>query len=276
MSRMIRVIAGVLITIGLLGATVGALALVFNNHEDDRDTWLAVVFSGLSMMIGGIWVMAAGGVTTSRRIDRIVAISSALGTFTAMGLVQYMLLRHDVDGAVPGWMPPLAGIAAMFGIGLLIVLMLVSLRPTGELARVVRITATCVTLGTMAMILFAIVMNSRLDEWAEGLTAMASIGGTALSAILSVIAHRLVRAEQRSRGRLGETVAESIMLELDCPRCGQTRRAPAGVSACLKCSHALSVAVEEPRCECGYQLFRLEAATCPECGRPVRRSPVPA
>jgi hypothetical protein len=38
---------------------------------------------------------------------------------------------------------------------------------------------------------------------------------------------------------------------------------------CSKCGGGLFVDVEEPRCECGYLLYRLQSPTCPECGQMV-------
>jgi primosomal protein N' len=42
-----------------------------------------------------------------------------------------------------------------------------------------------------------------------------------------------------------------------------------GLAHCRDCGTALLIEVEEPRCECGYLLYRLEGETCPECGREI-------
>jgi hypothetical protein len=58
---------------------------------------------------------------------------------------------------------------------------------------------------------------------------------------------------------------------LFCPRC-QTRQTLAlGDSTCKNCELLISIKVIEPRCPaCGYLLYQLTSAKCPECGAQIR------
>ncbi len=60
---------------------------------------------------------------------------------------------------------------------------------------------------------------------------------------------------------------------LGCLRCGSRCELETNTDAkCTACQLAIRVEVDEPRCACGYLLFGLETATCPECGAAVPES----
>jgi hypothetical protein len=57
-----------------------------------------------------------------------------------------------------------------------------------------------------------------------------------------------------------------------CPRCGLSQQFAIGSGACSGCGLTVRIELEEPRCACGYLLFRLKDGRCPECGRPIAQS----
>jgi hypothetical protein len=60
---------------------------------------------------------------------------------------------------------------------------------------------------------------------------------------------------------------------LGCPRCGAPCELETNTDAkCSACHLSIRVEVDEPRCACGYLLFGLETASCPECGAAVPES----
>ena len=67
-----------------------------------------------------------------------------------------------------------------------------------------------------------------------------------------------------------ESVRSSTRVTLECPRCRSRQELAAGNSRCGSCGAGIFIEVEEPRCECGYLLYKLQGDTCPECGRPVQ------
>ena len=73
-----------------------------------------------------------------------------------------------------------------------------------------------------------------------------------------------------------ESVDRRLSVHLDCPRCGLRQRVAGGPSRCRGCRAGLLLEVEEPRCVCGYLLYRLEGRSCPECGEPVPPRTMPA
>ena len=65
-------------------------------------------------------------------------------------------------------------------------------------------------------------------------------------------------------------------MRLDCPRCGVTRDATRGESACRHCGLAVLIDFRDDRCPaCGYDLQGRPAGSCPECGR-ARQMPTGA
>jgi len=66
-----------------------------------------------------------------------------------------------------------------------------------------------------------------------------------------------------------ESIESTATLRLTCPHCQREQTLPSGLTRCRGCRRALLIQFEEPRCECGYLLFKLVGETCPECGRHV-------
>ena len=66
-----------------------------------------------------------------------------------------------------------------------------------------------------------------------------------------------------------DSIPSRLRIDIKCPRCKTQQQLRTGPAKCAKCGLRITVQVEEPRCTCGYQLYRLESERCPECGREV-------
>jgi hypothetical protein len=97
-----------------------------------------------------------------------------------------------------------------------------------------------------------------LASWWGALTLLASFG------VLGAAGR-----SGRRRARATETVAGEARLRYLCPRCCAEQVSVAGVARCRHCRQVLLIEIEEPRCECGYLLYRLAGEACPECGRAI-------
>lgn len=101
------------------------------------------------------------------------------------------------------------------------------------------------------------------DWFARALAAsvVVSLAGTIAQPILVLLARR---SQQSTDPRLGD---RHLAVEVRCPRCGTLPAIEANTDAlCPGCLLSIRVVVDEPRCGCGFLLYRLEAAHCPECG----------
>lgn len=79
----------------------------------------------------------------------------------------------------------------------------------------------------------------------------------------------LARTLERRRVATSESIARRPELTFACPRCRTEQSLATGLQRCRACRLAMIIEIEEPRCPCGYLLFRLEGDRCPECGLPV-------
>ncbi len=69
------------------------------------------------------------------------------------------------------------------------------------------------------------------------------------------------------------TIASSIPIQISCPRCRATVDALSNKdSRCHICKLKVRIEIQEPRCACGYLLYKLNTDHCPECGKPVPKS----
>lgn len=79
----------------------------------------------------------------------------------------------------------------------------------------------------------------------------------------------LARKYVAYRERHAVSLPTRVELEIECPRCRHEQALATGLARCARCGLAMQIDVEEPRCACGYVLYRLSGETCPECGREV-------
>lgn len=83
----------------------------------------------------------------------------------------------------------------------------------------------------------------------------------------------LQRLRARHEPERGQTVPWRFDMHLACPRCGLEQSMPVtgtGEGArCGRCRLRIRIDVDEPRCACGYVLYKIAGDRCPECGREV-------
>jgi hypothetical protein len=102
-----------------------------------------------------------------------------------------------------------------------------------------------------------------------GMLLFLPVAVSAFLGLLGTVGVGIGAASGANRPRVSEeTIAARVAVELGCPHCGHRQTLRSGLHRCAGCRCAIVVEVEEPRCECGYLLYRLEGDRCPECGRP--------
>ncbi|MFO0963479.1 MAG: hypothetical protein U0625_11325 [Phycisphaerales bacterium] len=93
---------------------------------------------------------------------------------------------------------------------------------------------------------------------------LTAAGAIALPILL--LQRRLREAQDNGSALRGQRTR----VALRCPRCAQPLEIEANApSECGACRLALRIELQEPRCACGYLLYRIDAPACPECGRPI-------
>ena len=88
--------------------------------------------------------------------------------------------------------------------------------------------------------------------------------------VVGAVVQRLLGRGEPERGR---TIPWRLSMQATCPRCGLAQPLTVGGggegSRCGRCRLRILVEIDEPRCACGYVLYKLSGDACPECGRPV-------
>ncbi len=138
------------------------------------------------------------------------------------------------------------------------------LQITGWKPKIVR-TATLVLTAALGVTIIGVVWLEEFDEWSGRLIAVLSI----LGACGTVVTPILALIEFLARKGSAVTIPAKVQLRLTCPRCLAQQKLRTGLAKCAKCGLRITIDIEEPRCTCGYQLYRLESERCPECGREI-------
>ncbi len=143
-------------------------------------------------------------------------------------------------------------------------------RLDGPLARFVRKSTIIVSIalaGTLILLIW-------WDDWIMGYIDDEIIGrGLGVMGILTacgtVITPIVWKVQAVHRAESVVSIPSRLRIEVKCPRCHTQQELHTGPGKCERCGLRITIQVEEPRCACGYQLYRLESEHCPECGREV-------
>lgn len=105
------------------------------------------------------------------------------------------------------------------------------------------------------------------DDWFRLMSILLILG--LCGVLVTPVLHHL------SRTRLREDVrTTNLTLSLTCPRCQKTQEMAVGRSKCAGCGLKFDIDIEEETCrKCGYSLFQIQSAVCPECGTPIFSPP---
>ena len=137
-----------------------------------------------------------------------------------------------------------------------------SKKPRPPRARIIR--RVTIGLATALAVFFDIVVVGEvLQDWAGRLLGVLAI----LTACGTVVTPTLALIEYLGRRASSETMPSHVVVSLTCPRCRTPQQVHLGPSKCESCGLRINLETEEPRCTCGYLLYRLSGEVCPECGR---------
>jgi hypothetical protein len=262
--RLRRVFLWTMIVSLSLAAAMGIVAILFPGFGDTQMKIL-----GTSLIVGGFSLpaLACAIVLGKRRLVTLmwVGIGSTMAA-TALWLVMVWAEPWSWSDAVQ-WADVIAksGFTFAFAAVLASLIGLLSLlrldRPPFRSIR----TATFSTATVLFLMSVLAIWAEIDDQWMGKTIAVLSIlatCGTIVTPVLGLIEHL-----QRRGSR--ESIPTSVKIDLTCPRCRTSQTLPAGTARCIKCGLRIDIDVEEPRCECGYLLYQLQAEKCPECGHVI-------
>lgn len=225
---------------------------------------------GISILI--VWlttgIVAAGATVFAAGRLRILMGIAMLVAVTLIALL-HSGFDEDWDVVWASWL----GAVCLVQIGLLSLLDLRASSSEATAARWLRrftySTVVVFGLGLSAQFGELLPLESPHEDWYQKmlifvcmLNAVGTIGVYLLAGI-----HGLRRP-------VPESVPAGVMLSAACPRCNAPCTFGQGKSSCPVCGLRVTLEIEEPRCECGYLLYKLDSDQCPECGRAIRRAKV--
>lgn len=173
-----------------------------------------------------------------------------------------ILGRSTYDPEFELWYPNYLALAWIVGVTLPIIGLhsLARLKPGYAWVRSVTIALGLVLDALLLISIFGEIHN---DEKGRILAILCIL--TVCGCVAVPILHRV------SAIPLAERVhTAKLELQLTCPRCSTSQTLAAGGAKCAACGLKITVEIEEDTCRsCGYPLYKIDSAVCPECGTPI-------
>lgn len=124
-------------------------------------------------------------------------------------------------------------------------------------------TATVVVAIILACELAAMVVFNSGDEILSRIAGVLGILSACGTVSLPIL-HRISAMQLREAVKTVE-----LQVALTCPRCSKAQMLSVGRSCCEQCGLKFAIEIEEDNCrKCGYPLYQIQSAVCPECGTP--------
>jgi hypothetical protein len=248
-----------------IAAALGIFAILFEGFGDETGRII-----GTALLVGGYSTVALLCAIVQQR-NRLTALmwigigtgALALGIWLSLIWLDPWLLFDSYEAEkwiamTGGTLTTLSIWAAHFGV-------LTLSRLDRPVHQVVRMLTQAVAAFLAVVIIAFIWAEFDIDEWAGKLMAILVIlasCGTVVTPVLGLIEHL-------ARRKAPETMDRKVEIDLVCPRCGAAQKMKAGAAKCDGCGLRIQIEVEEPRCACGYLLYKLQSDRCPECGREI-------
>jgi hypothetical protein len=255
-----------LLFVSMCGLGLGFVSLFF--VESGRlSEWVS---RGTGMMLVG-FLAATGGLATTLVLQQgklvwLMRVVVLLLVVTALWWCSFIWIVEDRPSTLLEQLALVGATLVIVTVALLLVGKLLAIETDRPVLPWVRGVVTA------NLMVFAAAMIGLLwSEWylpiGDAVGVVATFWGLATFAAMGTV-WALVRLQSKKRPTT-ESVSPRTRLRLTCPRCEAEQELPAGLVRCGSCRQALLIEVQEPRCECGYLLFRLEGDCCPECGRTI-------
>lgn len=242
-------------------AAIGAV--VFPSGYVSLEVVLTVVMTGLY----GLGALLVSAIPARKTRTRAACLITAGLSFA--GYLGLIWLSGSMSWTVSDWVHRISGSALIVSLALAQRLILIPLPIRSTVGRVARRAGLIAGASGAAFACVEIILMPDgviPDQLVAQLLMVAVIVAVGGSIGAGVVWFGDRKPEHADPGLLGAGVA----VKLDCPRCGGPIEARSNREArCGGCRLKVRVEVDEPRCVCGYLLYELVGAVCPECGKDV-------
>lgn len=268
------VLSWTLITLAVVGSMVGLWAIAEGDLSDNLSRLIGVCAVGFGL---GGFALGAAWVWHQRRMIRAMIIAIALGAAAWLVWSWIILEIGSRWGGNKELAFFLATCLTTAAVGLTYVGLFACLATKSIPLRLMKLATVVLAwlVGASFCMLTGIEAFWFLAwEWVMTLLAAIQVC-TPLLVLGSIVTPLAIRSEARRRAAQHESVVARPKIKLDCPDCQSALECPSGPARCSECGLTMMIELEEPRCECGYLLFKLLGATCPECGREIAEGQLP-
>ena len=262
-----RLLKYMLISYGV-SACVGILSILSGGND------LQLKLLGSSLIISGgltllllAFLLAKSG---NQRIRWMMYVSGGLTLLAALGaLAMVWSVVSDDEPFVKVWFTTLALALSGLHIGYLFFWTRLNTLFRTTIWILLSFNVFLVTLIMTGLFFeeFFQILSRYLDEEffgrCVGVVVVLVLIGTISLPVMNLVLRG--RHHESDRGMSDRRVAVPIA----CPRCGFSCDLKVGPVTCPQCKLVMKFEVEEPRCSCGYLLYRFEGASCPECSRSI-------
>lgn len=260
----------------VMGLTSGGGALIYGQQAQyvDEAMLIALVYTPVTLLLFGVvgllctQAISKGRLVTLMRITFVYALALTLLVFMEIWTnVSAQRGSISVFGNLAEYIWPLLAMpfVALVIVGQMFVTQVKSL--SLELAR--RGVALSVILLCATAIANPYVQFSSASQ--EIFARIMGVWSTSTFLALVVVG-MLLKQSKKPRKQANESLPSRISLRMTCPNCNEEQTLSTGLSHCKSCKYTVLIEVDEPRCECGYLVYKLQSDTCPECGRIIEQS----
>jgi hypothetical protein len=223
-------------------------------------------------------------VSASQRLSSVTGMRSASRVLAGLGLVTVLLwglfaivvdtTGSDIEIIIIGLAASglLAWVAATIGI-----IQVGTPTVSRGLRRYRQVTASMFAIAA-AMLISAIWLFVLEEGLGVGRTGAGIMAGVllgigfwvgVLSLLMIALGQSVSRRMAGARAKSSATIDASTTIRFACPGCATASEAGRGIHRCEVCGTRVAIQLDEPRCRCGYTLFRMSGDRCPECGLSV-------
>lgn len=250
-----------------LAALLGIAALLLPNWARYDEE---ILFSTLLFGLYSLLALCCAIVQETRRLVGWMWIGIGAAAVALPIWIFIVWFESNLDGDVVEQLAKTAGSLTTISVVIAQCGLLLLPRLDGPLAGFVRKATIIVSIALACTLIFMYWWFEWIDNYIDDELIARGMGVMGiLTACGTVITPIVWKVQAVHRVGSVDSIPSRLRIDIKCPRCKTQQQLRTGPAKCAKCGLRITVQVEEPRCACGYQLYRLESERCPECGRDV-------
>ena len=251
-------VGGLLLSVAIMAATI-LHAIFVDDFEELNGRWL---FTGMVGLIYSAMLLSIA--VSSDSTPKLRVLSTVTTGFLVLSAFLWLLLIWTIDNDSDSEnFAKFCVTLGMVTVGLALSCQMFALETRFTWLRYV-------IYGTVALLFFEIALiTTIIYEVIDNFVGWIAVPIGIMTVLALIVVPLLVKLLEKGVVQAAESIPMRLKLNMTCPQCEQPQFFSNGTSRCTNCKALLVIEIEEPRCECGYLLYQLASAVCPECGRVV-------